>query len=193
MGVYDTTQVPIYKYLHEKGHPDYAVSDDFFQAAFGGSFLNHQWLIAAATPSHSREPRPACIRSIDSERDAGGDHPALRFRPGPVQGETRSDGVFTCPAPAAPRGSCGGLRAVNDDASLATPNPPQGRSGRSIPAQTAPTIGDRLHRRRDRLGLVFRGLVERRWRRPRARDTQSHRSTCRRRHTARPERRSEQP
>ena len=30
--------------------PNYAIADNFFQAAFGGSFLNHQWLIAAASP-----------------------------------------------------------------------------------------------------------------------------------------------
>ena len=28
----------------------YAILDNFFQAAFGGSYLNHQWLIAAASP-----------------------------------------------------------------------------------------------------------------------------------------------
>jgi phospholipase C len=54
MGVYDTKQLPIYKYLHGnvngKSHPHYAILDNFFQGAFGGSFLNHQWLIAAATP-----------------------------------------------------------------------------------------------------------------------------------------------
>ena len=50
MGVYDTKALPIYKYLHAKGHPDYAIEDNFFQSAFGGSFLNHQWLIAAASP-----------------------------------------------------------------------------------------------------------------------------------------------
>ena len=50
MGVYDTTALPIYKYLHADDHPKYAIADNFFQAAFGGSFLNHQWLIAAASP-----------------------------------------------------------------------------------------------------------------------------------------------
>ena len=50
LGVYDTKALPIYKYLHDKDHPDYAIEDNFFQAAFGGSFLNHQWLIAAASP-----------------------------------------------------------------------------------------------------------------------------------------------
>ena len=48
MGYYDTTQLPIYKYLHGNGAPKYVIADHFFQAAFGGSFLNHQYLIAAA-------------------------------------------------------------------------------------------------------------------------------------------------
>ena len=50
MGVYDTRSLPIYRYLHQDGHPHYAIAERFHQAAFGGSFLNHQWLIAAATP-----------------------------------------------------------------------------------------------------------------------------------------------
>ena len=52
MGHYDTTAaadlpVPALR----TAHPRYAIADNFFQAAFGGSFLNHQWLIAAATPN----------------------------------------------------------------------------------------------------------------------------------------------
>jgi acid phosphatase len=50
MGYYDTTTLPIYQYLHGEDAPKYAVADAFFQSAFGGSFLNHQWLIAAASP-----------------------------------------------------------------------------------------------------------------------------------------------
>src|SRR4029450_1875818 len=50
MGYYDTTQLPIYNYLHANGAPNYVIADHFFQAAFGGSFLNHQYLIAAAAP-----------------------------------------------------------------------------------------------------------------------------------------------
>jgi phospholipase C len=56
MGTYDTTKLPIYAYLHQPGHPSYAIADRFFQAAFGGSFLNHQWLIAAASPTFSGAP-----------------------------------------------------------------------------------------------------------------------------------------
>ena len=50
MGTYDTKSLPIYQYLHSDGHPNYAIEDNLFQSAFGGSFLNHQWLIAAASP-----------------------------------------------------------------------------------------------------------------------------------------------
>src|SRR5258706_11735897 len=50
MGYYDTTALPIYAYLHANGAPKYVIADHFFQAAFGGSFLNHQFLIAAAAP-----------------------------------------------------------------------------------------------------------------------------------------------
>src|SRR3954451_25070381 len=50
MGYYDTTLLPIYQYLHSAGAPNYVIADDFFQAAFGGSFLNHQALVSAQAP-----------------------------------------------------------------------------------------------------------------------------------------------
>jgi acid phosphatase len=56
MGHYDTKALPIYKYLHGHDAPNYAIADNFFQAAFGGSFLNHQWLIAARTPVLANAP-----------------------------------------------------------------------------------------------------------------------------------------
>jgi len=51
MGFYDTTKLPIWQYLHANGAPRYVIADHFFQAAFGGSFLNHQYLIAAHAPT----------------------------------------------------------------------------------------------------------------------------------------------
>lgn len=50
MGYYDTTQLPIYQYLHGPNAPQYVIADNFFQGAFGGSFLNHQVLVAAQAP-----------------------------------------------------------------------------------------------------------------------------------------------
>ncbi|MGH3429019.1 MAG: alkaline phosphatase family protein [Terriglobales bacterium] len=50
MGYYDTTRLPIYRYLHGQDAPSYVIADNFFQGGFGGSFLNHQVLIAAQAP-----------------------------------------------------------------------------------------------------------------------------------------------
>ena len=45
MGYYDTKQLPLYPYARS-----YTLTDNFFHAAFGGSFLNHMWLVCACTP-----------------------------------------------------------------------------------------------------------------------------------------------
>ncbi len=38
--------------------------DHFFQAAFGGSFLNHHWLIAAATPIFNSSNIPSRLHTV---------------------------------------------------------------------------------------------------------------------------------
>ena len=45
MGYHDMHNSALWRYAKE-----YTLCDNFFAAAFGGSFLNHQWLIAARTP-----------------------------------------------------------------------------------------------------------------------------------------------
>jgi phospholipase C len=45
IGYYPTSQVPV-----SKEAANYVLADNFFHAAFGGSFLNHQWLICGCTP-----------------------------------------------------------------------------------------------------------------------------------------------
>ena len=45
MGYHDMRHSALWRYAKE-----YTLCDHFFAAAFGGSFLNHQWLIAARTP-----------------------------------------------------------------------------------------------------------------------------------------------
>jgi phospholipase C len=49
----------------------YTIDDNFFHAAFGGSFLNHQFLIAAAAPRWN-QPLPANAPSFVSQLDANG-------------------------------------------------------------------------------------------------------------------------
>lgn len=45
MGYHDAKNTALWRYARK-----YTLCDNFFAAAFGGSFLNHQWLIAARTP-----------------------------------------------------------------------------------------------------------------------------------------------
>jgi phospholipase C len=51
MGYYQTTQLPMYPIVQQ-----YTLCDNFFHSAFGGSFLNHMWLIAAQTPQWTAAP-----------------------------------------------------------------------------------------------------------------------------------------
>jgi acid phosphatase len=67
MGVYDTANLPLAEYAKR-----YTLADRFFQAAFGGSFLNHQWLIAARTPSFAGAPSDGGTCDLHSVLDANG-------------------------------------------------------------------------------------------------------------------------
>ena len=51
MGYYPTAELPLAELAKE-----FTLCDRFFHSAFGGSFLNHQWLIAARTPSYAAAP-----------------------------------------------------------------------------------------------------------------------------------------
>src|SRR5262249_20453390 len=51
MGNYQTAALPLAALAQQ-----YTVCDHFFHAAFGGSFLNHIWLIAARTPVFPNAP-----------------------------------------------------------------------------------------------------------------------------------------
>jgi len=52
MGYYDGRDLPLWKYASQ-----YTLADNFFQGAFGGSFLNHLWLICACTPTYPNAPK----------------------------------------------------------------------------------------------------------------------------------------
>jgi len=136
MGAYDTKALPIYTWLHGAKHPSYAIADNFFQAAFGGSFLNHQWLIAATSPTDSNAPA-----NLHSQVDSAGFPRANYPLYTPVSGVSYRDSDFTvtCPAPL-PTLACGNF-AVN---TMQPSFEPFGIFGEQLVAQSAPTIGDRL-------------------------------------------------
>ena len=113
-GYYDTTQLPVYQFLHGPGAPNYVIADNFFQGAFGGSFLNHQWLIAAQTPrwDTSQLAVPAGKNSV---LDAAGFPNSTYPLYNPNPGVSYVDGPLTqaCGLPTTIAGFACGNDAVN--------------------------------------------------------------------------------
>jgi acid phosphatase len=145
MGHYDTKRLPIYKYLHRRKAPAYAISDRFFQAAFGGSFLNHQWLVAAATPTFYGAPKDGSANDLHSLVDTNGmptSYP-LYTATGAVK-----DAALTvpCGSPNSAGRACGDY-AVNTTQPPYQPYAPGTVPEKRLPPQTAPTIGSRLSER----------------------------------------------
>jgi phospholipase C len=110
MSYYDATELPIGKLAQE-----YVLADNFFHAAFGGSFLNHVWLICACTP---RWPEaPAAMRA-----------------------QVDANGMITKDGDVTPDGY-----VVNTAYTVNTPHPTStAPSSHLLPNLMLPTIGDRL-------------------------------------------------
>ena len=109
MGYHDSSQTALYRYAER-----YTLADNFFHAAFGGSLLNHFWLICACTPRFDNAP-PAMRAVLDENGNLVKD------------GAVTPDGrvVFTVFPANAPHPSTLGLSLL-------------------MPPETMPTIGDRL-------------------------------------------------
>ena len=61
MGHYDGSKLPMWNWAQE-----YTLADNFFMGAFGGSYLNHMWLICACTPVDP--DAPASLRAKLDDR-----------------------------------------------------------------------------------------------------------------------------
>ncbi len=110
MSHYDATHLPMGKLVRE-----YVLADNFFHAAFGGSFLNHAWLICACTPYWPDAPA-----DLRAQLDANG----LLLK----DGEVTPDGYV-----------------VNTAYTVNQPHPASIKDPKHLlPNQTMPTIGDRL-------------------------------------------------
>ncbi len=125
----------------------YTLADNFFMGAFGGSYLNHQWLICACTLRHAEAPE-----SMRAVLDGAG---RLKKKPnspsandGAVQvysatgGEVTPDGysVNTTQPPYQPSGVA---PAADGNLDFADPQGSE-RWKLPLPPQTATTIGDTL-------------------------------------------------
>ena len=62
MGYWDTSALMLWDYARR-----YTLADNFFHAAFGGSFLNHFWLVCACTPVY-----PNATEKIVAKLDGAG-------------------------------------------------------------------------------------------------------------------------
>ena len=159
MGVYQTQNLPIYTYLHQPGHPKYAISDKFFQAAFGGSFLNHQWLAAAATPffagaANDGSALTSTHPDMHSVVDANGmpNNYPLYASPlgangtpgGPRDNQLTASCSPPAGRPATPAGVVCGDYAVNTTQPWYQPYAPGTAEGRRLPPLSSNNIGDEL-------------------------------------------------
>jgi acid phosphatase len=142
MGAYDTRRLPLYRYLHSPGAPRYAIADRFFQAAFGGSFLNHMWLISAATPVFRGAVRDGSLLDQHSVIGADGLPAGVPPRDGALTHASRNG---RCAAPAPPKTTVCGDYAVNTIQPYFEPYDPKSTDARRrLPPLRTPTIGDRL-------------------------------------------------
>src|SRR5579863_1447649 len=159
MGHYDTHESALYALAQE-----FVLADDFFQGAFGGSFLNHQYLICACAPEYPRADTAAAKPSIAVlEQDAAGHYlPRLK----PAKNAKRSaldepprflkngnltpanyfgDGKFYAVNTMQPAYQPSGNKPAASDADslYADPNNPT-----TLPPQSQATIGDALDAKR---------------------------------------------
>jgi len=134
MGYFDGSSMKLWKWAQE-----YTLADHFFQAAFGGSYLNHQWLVCACTPRDPNAPGEAMAQLENGALRKRPASPASALK-GPVQvfdGRVSPDGflVNTSQPLHQPSGippAAGGSRELADPAR------------HPAPAFTEKTIGDTL-------------------------------------------------
>ena len=141
MGHYDTLKLPLYQYLTGQGAPKYVIADNYFQGAFGGSFLNHQWLIAAQTPVFAGADHSGGAGDLHSVIGADGSpanyplHPGSGLKDGALTVDKNLDG--TCKSAATT--ACGDY-AINTIEPFYAPT----AGGTTLPPLTSSNIGDEL-------------------------------------------------
>jgi acid phosphatase len=153
MGHYDYSGSALYKLARE-----FVLADNFFQGAFGGSFLNHQYLICACAPEYPQaDQAPAKPSIAELERDAAGnllprlksastasalDEPPRFVKSGNVApfnyfGDGTFHAVNTMQPPFQPSGNA----PAADDVSRLYADP---KVATTLPVQTQTTIADAL-------------------------------------------------
>jgi acid phosphatase len=159
MGHYDTSQSALYLLAKE-----FVLADNFFQGAFGGSFLNHQYLICACAPEYpNADTAPAKPSIAIVEQDAAAHYlPRLKLAkdamPSALDQAPKfaksgnitpanyfGDGKFYAVNTMQPAYQPSGNKPAATDADYLYADP---SSATTLPPQTAGTIGDALDAKR---------------------------------------------
>jgi phospholipase C len=117
---YDATNLPEGQLAQQ-----YTMADNTFQSAYGGSYLNHQWLVCACTPQWL-QALPASNPNALSSWDAAT--------------KTLNDGFLSH----VPIGSSGAIYGINTMYTANAPHPASAPADQLAQPYTNATIGDRL-------------------------------------------------
>jgi acid phosphatase len=155
MGHYDYSQSALYGLAKE-----FVLADNFFQGAFGGSFLNHQYLICACAPEYPNADVAAAKPSIaildtdaaghflprlkqakDAKRSALDEPPRFANSGNVAPADYFGDGKFYAVNTMQPAYQPSGNKPAAADADYLYADP---NNATTLPPQTAATIGDAL-------------------------------------------------
>ncbi len=147
MGYYDGAPFKLWQWARE-----YTLADNFFQAAFGGSYLNHLWLICACTPRFDAAPaRMRAVLDASGKLEKRPDSPsatvgAVHMAGSGLSRSVTPDGwsVNTTQPPYQPSGVPPAPEGPLSHAGPAGVKIGAYDSGLPLPAQTMTTIGDTL-------------------------------------------------
>jgi acid phosphatase len=159
MGHYDSSQSALYRLAQE-----FVLADNFFQGAFGGSFLNHQYLICACAPEYpNADAAPAKPSIAILDTDAAGHYlprlkPAKDAKPSALDAAPKyaksgniaplnyfGDGKFYAVNTMQPAYQPSGNKPAATDADYLYADP---NNATTLPPQTRATIGDALDAKR---------------------------------------------
>jgi acid phosphatase len=158
MGYYDGSGMQLWKLARQ-----YVLADNFFMGAFGGSFLNHQYLVCACAPEYPNADTSAAAKSISVlDKDAEGRMlPRLAVAPRSPASAINGPPVFVNSSNLTPKDYAGDgtFHAINTMQPAFQPsynapapggNPLLADPARAstLPPQTAATIGDMLDQKK---------------------------------------------
>ena len=142
MGHYDGSKMAMWKIARE-----YTLADNFFMGAFGGSFLNHIWLICACTPQYphaDQSPAKGQISSVEADGvtlkvAANSPKSALDGLPKFVNSGNLTPDFYAVNTMQPPYQPSANKPAPSGNPALANP-----ANATTLPPQTQKTIGDLL-------------------------------------------------